>query len=70
MESESVCHQDLKKNKMGMSFYNLGKKDTENLMKAIMAWKLKKLEESPQYKIPQQFEEFLTLASQYLLSLK
>lgn len=56
--------------KMGMSFYNLGKNDTENLMKAIMAWKLKKLEENPQYKIPQQFEEFLTLASQYLISLK
>lgn len=56
--------------KMGMSFYNLGKKDTESLMKAIKSWKLKKLEENPEYKTPQQFEEFLTLASQYLVSLK
>jgi len=35
-----------------------------------MSWKLKKLDENPQFKTPEQFEEFLTLSQQYLESLK
>jgi len=55
---------------MGISFGKLGKKDTESLIKSIMSWKLKKLDENPQFKTPEQFEEFLTLSQQYLESLK
>lgn len=55
---------------MGSSFVKLGKNDTEKLRTAIMSWKLKKLEENPQFKVPMQFEECLALANKYLESLK
>lgn len=50
--------------KAGLTFEQLGKKDTEGLLKGIQSWKLSK--ESKGETIPTLCEEFIDLAKQYL----
>lgn len=54
--------------KSGQTFYQLGKNDTESLVRGIKAFHLKRMETGQV--MPSACEEFLILADQYLNSLK